>query len=91
MEFLKKNWIYILGGLVALFLFFPKLFKGSTRRRHRHHVKPVVHRRRRTLPRSVGMHKRRTVRRSHGAKKPWQIKGSRAAKLRMARIRRKKR
>jgi hypothetical protein len=98
-NWIKSNLVIsIIVGLVAIFLFFPKMFKGilGTTRRVRHRRKPIVHRRpirhRSNVRLAItGSRRRRrpaTHRRMKGAKKPWQVKGSRAAKLRMARIRR---
>lgn len=92
-KFITENKIIAAAiGFVALLLFFPRMFRQ--RRRARRRARVVAYRTatrvarrstRRTVRRAT-----RTARRSSGrkAKKPWQIKGSRAAKLRMARIRR---
>lgn len=95
-NWIKSNILLSVGVLIiVLLLFFPKVLKGlfgTTRRvvHHRRvHVAAVRHRRH-VHHAITGTHRRRPAarRRSHGSKKPWQIKGSRAAKLRMARLRR---
>ena len=101
---IKNNLLMALViGLVAAFMFFPKMFKGlfgTTRRRRRRLAttgrsygrprsrRPGVSRKRVSRVRTISRLRRPATRRRKGAKKPWQIKGSRAAKLRMARIRR---
>jgi hypothetical protein len=86
---LKENkMIALIGGSIAVLLFFPKLLKPKRRRRRRRTAQTVTYRTRsgRRLPRSVGTRKARST----GTKKPWQVKGSLAAKRRMAQIRRMK-
>jgi hypothetical protein len=88
-NWIKNNMLISVGiGIVAIFVFFPKLLKGlfgTSRKRVLHHrvVRSVI--RRRSLPGSVGIH-----RRMKGAKKPWQIKGSLAARRHMAQIRKRR-
>lgn len=72
------------GAAVALFMVAKPLFKARRRRRRSAHL-TVAYRRR--------SHKK-AVRRSYrlGSRKPaWMVKGSRAARLHMARIRRRRR
>jgi len=96
-NWIKSNMLISIGiALVVIVMLFPKILKGlfgSSRRRVRHRrivSRPV--RRRRSLPRSVGMHKAKASYNKNGTrKKAWQIPGSRAAKLHMAAIRRKRR
>ena len=95
------NWIKanvlisVLILLAVVVVFFPKLLSGlfgSPRRRRRSLPRSVgIRRRRRSLPRSVGIRRRNrpAIRGKNGrVKKPWQIKGSKAARIRMAKIRR---
>lgn len=72
----NKTAAIVIGAIVALFAL-QKLAKKTYRRRRRVSAAP----RRRTAA-------RRRYTKGGKAKKPWQIKGSRAAKLRMARLRR---
>jgi hypothetical protein len=98
---IKNNLIIsIVVGIVAILLFFPKIFKGllgSTPRRrkrrplrsaHSENIRRAIRaprRRRSFTPR------RSTVRRKmKGSKKPWQIKGSLAARRHMALIRKRR-
>lgn len=78
-DWIKANPVMAAGAAIgALLLLKPGLFRAKRRRRRP--AKAVSH--------------RRTVRRRYNkapaGKKAWQVKGSRAAKLRMARIRRLK-
>ena len=90
--------ISVIVGLIAVFLFFPKLLKGITgsaprrKRRairsvHSSNVRRAIGARRRTirLPRRASV-----KRKMKGAKKPWQIKGSLAARRHMALIRKRR-
>jgi hypothetical protein len=101
---IKNNlMISIIVGLVAIFLFFPRMFKGiigsSPRRRRRriirsshsrrvHHAITGTHRRR--VRRSSPVRHRTVRRKMKGSKKPWQVKGSLAARRHMALIRKRR-
>lgn len=93
MNWVKSNPLMAAGaGLLAIILFFPKIFRAARRRRSRRSYRPVVkYTRRRSLPRSVGLTRRGVPRKQYTkggkAKKAWQIKGSLAARRHMAQIR----
>lgn len=93
LAWLKQNILLTIGIVfVLLLILFPKVLKklfGSPHRvKHRRPVAVSYHRRRRSLPRSVGMHKTQSQYNKSGTrKKPWQIKGSPAARRHMAQIR----
>jgi hypothetical protein len=89
--------IAIAGAIVAILIFFPRVFKkllGTThRRRVRRAITGSYRRPRRRSPRRVqrvykARRSPRPSRRGRKAKPAWMIKGSRAARLRMARLRR---
>jgi hypothetical protein len=100
MTWIKSNiLITIVIGLVAVFLFFPKIFRGilGTTHRVRHRRKAVAYRRpirhRSNVRLAITGSRRRSrprTRRMKGAKKPWQIKGSLAARRHMALIRKRR-
>jgi len=90
---MENKTIAIVVGAILAFVVFKKLGPKTYRRRIR---RPLVSRRRKSLPRSVGMSKaggsvNRIIKSGrHRGKKAWQIKGSPEARRHMAAIRRKK-
>jgi hypothetical protein len=84
LTWIKSNvWLSVIIGLIAVVLFFPKVISklfGSSSRKRRRTIKPVIR---------IGRRKvKRQYNRSGKAKKPWQIKGSEAARRHMAKLRR---
>lgn len=84
MDFLKNNKIllWLVGAIAALFII-KKLAPLKRRRRPSYVRAGKSYQFRRAKP-------RKQYTKGGKAKKPWQVKGSRAAKLHMAKIRRRK-